>query len=186
VTYRVVRLAAVDLSGPNDAVRFRVWQRTEEDAVNDAEDCRRRSDSEAQRQHRDRGKRGRSSQLPYREDEVLSHLVAEVCAPSLSFDPLLLSAQRATGATQVAKLPAGSIARFDRGDAGFDQFRGNHVDVKRELVVDLAVDLLRGSAGESEESAESGNARHEVLGDLWFHSQCEGKSGMRAETCQYA
>src|SRR6185312_16546508 len=60
------------------AVRMRVWQRPEKDAVHDAEDRAVRADAECQGEHRDESERGGLSQLRDGEAYVRSQRVQSI------------------------------------------------------------------------------------------------------------
>jgi len=94
-------------------------------------------------------------------------LVPQIRSAPIALDHALVRAQRKPRAIDVSELPAGAVTRLVRGNAFGHELGRDHVDVERELVVDLAIDLAIGATREAEQAAEPGDASHTGTSVVW-------------------
>jgi hypothetical protein len=166
----VARRLRVELEEPNEAIGLGVRERSEEHAVHDAEDRGRRANAEPECQDRDERERRRPAQLSGSEREIMLKFVPQIRSAPVALDPALVRAQREPRAIDVAELAAGAVTRLVRRNAFGHELGRDHVDMERELVVDLAIDLAIGATREAEQAAEPGDASHTGTSVVWGDS----------------
>ena len=129
---REFRVSGVREEDADEAVGFGVRKPLDENAVDDAEDGAVGADAEGQRQRDDDGEGGIGPQLPEGIAEILQGVLDETGASGFAavFADLLVAAEGETGAA----------ARFGFGKAGLPELLDFVVEVKAELVVELAFD----------------------------------------------
>ncbi len=140
-------------SNANQPVRLREWRRLKQDVVDDGEDRRVRADAEGQRDDRGGGEGGGGAQLSRGVDDVLPE-VAHVLAPPLGgFGVAVHGADVAPCVVDVAELAhrlrAGGVGRKAERDEGVDP----HVEMERELGLEVGADLSRRAPGKTEKPA---------------------------------
>ena len=136
----VARALAPQLHDADQAFGRRHRQRPEHDGVDEAEDGGGAANPEREREDRDGGKPAMGQQLADSESNVAKALVHVLAAlhAALRFPAKL--AAGAIGGSQIAEAPKRFGTGFGRRPSAIDVFAGSHLQMERELLVDVAVD----------------------------------------------
>jgi hypothetical protein len=146
-------------------LRLGVGQRSKQHAVDDAEDRCGRADSDCKRHQRDRGEPARSRESTCGEGQVAAESLEEVgCA--FAADLLLAELDELfTHAGHIAESLVGDLRRLIRRETRLPELLRAHREVKRQLVVHIA---LRGLCchRQPEEPFPSWAKAHATSGEL--------------------
>ena len=127
----------------------------------DAEDRRRGADADRERQRGDGGEPGHAGELAQRIPRVLHELVNPFGTAHISLPSLANAAAGGVDSLDVAEATDGFRARELGVEAAGDVLARAHLDVERELRVDLVSDARLPDEG-AQLAAEDALARHGV------------------------
>src|SRR5262245_61919693 len=120
---------------PNEAIWVVVWQRTQDDRVDDTEDGSRRSDADGERERRHGSERRHASELSDGITRVLHELMDPFGTAHIALPSFAYSATRVVDSLDVAKAADGFCAGELGIQAAGDVFTRAHLDVERQLGV---------------------------------------------------
>jgi hypothetical protein len=103
-------------------------------------------DAEAHGSDDDGGDQGRAPQPPQRHAQVLQHIVEHQPPLHALLLPLVLLTAVPSRLFEIAELPPGLAACFFRRHPALDQLPGPHLEMKRQLFVDLGLHRLAAAA----------------------------------------
>ncbi len=124
---------------PRQLFRFRIWQRTQQHGIDDAEDRRVRADAQRQREDGNQGESGILQQHSRAVTKILQQVLDE--ADSSHIAAFLLSLLNTAQGAQ------GSVARLLRCHAFSDIFLNLPLEVIADLLVQFLLDLLAAEQG---------------------------------------
>ena len=130
---------------------------TNQDRVDEGEDRGVRADANREGAHDDRGEADVAAQRAKCVHQVLSKLGHHICSPHRSLSLLVHGDAVLTHRTDVAELAQGLLSRAVRIPAGIHESLHSHLEMERELVVDLPRDVRPGEW-------QSEDASHDVSG----------------------
>src|SRR2546423_7190073 len=150
----------VDLEDGHELVRIVIWQRAQQHAVYNTENCRGRADGQCQREDHDRGDAGISAQL--------SQTVAAIGENGVEPVAHAFFANLFFHLLETAKFhPRGALRFFER-EAGTNIFVCQYFELRANLLVKISLDTAR-EEDISQETSSFHKERH--AGDLYDASK---------------
>src|SRR5262249_25681045 len=129
----------IDAPGEHYTVGVAVGQWMENQTVHYAKHCRRRTDADAERQNGDHGPTHVSSKCAYCVPKILTKGIDELSARHATLSPVADGEALRARRMEVAHSGERFLVRRDRAESARDVVFRSHLDVKRELVVDVGI-----------------------------------------------